>query len=368
MEQFRDQREAARSAVESLGATAVMAEDFPAALTSPRNACMDGVDSADVCVVIVGARGGWTAPSGKLVVEEEYEEALRRNLLISVYIEETPRDADAERLAKRLSDYVSGHFRATFQRPSDLREVMMRHLPAVLKPLRLPMTDPKELADRLTKPYAVQYQTTARLVVAPERDEEVIDRVTIGSATFLDSVLAIGHTAGSKLFDYRASKENELKGDVLIIEESASGRRRHSEPSTRVEITPEAVVTVDRVVSPGETDDPLDSTGTFFLVRRDVELALATMFTFVGQLFDSIDRFQRHQRFTYGVSFAGIGFRSLVDQVEKRSSYSMASNIDGAVVIEKPRNIARNVLNQPRDEVARIITLLGRRINESSAW
>lgn len=367
MDGYRDRRDAARTAVESIGGDPVMAEDFSAGTTSPRNACLDGIASADVCVVIVGPRGGWTTPAGKLVVEEEYEEAVRRNLLISVYIEDGPRDASAEDLAARLSDYVSGHFRATFATADDLREVMTRHLRGIIQPLRLPMMDAKELTDRLSEPYEIQYQTTARLVVGPERSEEVVDRVMIGSADFLDTVLAMGHSAPSKVFDYRGSKEHTLQNDALIVQESAA-RRRYAAPTTRLEITPEGLVTLDKVVSPDDTEDPFDGAGTFFLVRSDIDHALTAMFAFVGQLYNAIDRFQRHQRFLYGVSFAGIGFRSLADRIEKRSSYSMASNLDGPVVIEQPRVITRSVLTRPADEVARTITLLERRIRGSSPW
>lgn len=367
MDGYSDKRLSARAAVEAAGGEPVMAEDFPAGASSPRNACLDGVASADACVVIVGNRGGWTAPSGKLVVEEEYEEAVLRNLLLAVYIEETARDVPGDELATRLSDYVNGHFRATFRTSDELYDVMVKQLPGLLRPLRLPMTELKELTDRLSQPYEVQHQTTARLVVAPERNEEVIDRVTIGRAEFEESVLALGHTLPSKVFDYRASKDADVKNDSLVIVESAVVRR-HAAPTTRLEITPEGIVTIDKIVSPDDNDDPLEHMEMFFIVRSEVDRALASMFAFVGQLFDSIDRFQRHQRFTYGVSFAGIGFRSLVDHVEKRSSYSMASNIDGPVLVEKPRIITRNVLRQPAEEIRRIITLLERRIKDGTTW
>ena len=361
MDGFDDRRAAARAAIEGVGAEPVMAEDFAAGSTSPRNACLDGVASSDICVVVIGARGGWTTPSGKLVVEEEYEEAVRRNLLVSVYVEETTRDAAAEGLVRRLSDYVSGHFRATFRTADGLRDVMQTHLASLLQPMTLPMTDVREVAQRLSQPYELQYQTTARLVVAPERYEEVIDRVTIDQETFVEDVLAIGHSAPGKLFNFRASKEHELLGDALVITESTAGRR-HSAPTTRLEITPEGVITIDTVVSPDDAADAFDMARTFFLVRGDVERSLATMFAFAGRIYDSVDRFQRHQRFICGVSFAGVGHRSLVDKLEKRSAYSMASNIEGPVVLEKPRVLARATFADPAAEVTRALTLLQRRI------
>lgn len=234
----------------------------------------------------------------------------------------------------------------------------------MLKPMTLPMTDLSEVAQRLSQPYELQYQTTARLVVGPERQEEVIDRVTIDSDTFIENVLAIGHSAPGKIFDFRASKEHELLGDALVITELTGGRR-HSAPTTRLEITPEGVIAVDKVVSPDDAADAFDMARTFFLVRGDVERSLTSMYAFVGRLFDFVDRFQRHQRFICGVSFAGVGHRSLVDKLEKRSSYSMASNVDGPVVLEKPRVLARATFSDPSAEVTRALTLLQRRIKAS---
>src|SRR5438128_2703876 len=111
---FADFREAGRRAITACGAEPVMAEDFPALNSSPRNACLDGVASSDVYLVILGERGGWVTPSGKLATEEEYEEAKRRHKPICAFIQQGPKDADATRFAKIISDYVSGHFRRSF--------------------------------------------------------------------------------------------------------------------------------------------------------------------------------------------------------------------------------------------------------------
>jgi hypothetical protein len=77
MDGFEEYREAARSAIEAAGGEPVLVEDLPSLPVSSRNACLDGVASCDMYLVAIGDRGGWTAPSGKLVVEEEFEEAQR---------------------------------------------------------------------------------------------------------------------------------------------------------------------------------------------------------------------------------------------------------------------------------------------------
>lgn len=65
-------RDATAEGIRKAGADAVRAEDFPAAGHSPRNACLDGVQSADALVLILGERYGFVGPPGKAATEEEY--------------------------------------------------------------------------------------------------------------------------------------------------------------------------------------------------------------------------------------------------------------------------------------------------------
>ena len=72
---FETYRIAAKSAIVAANADPILAEDYPSLSSSPRNACLDGVRSCDALILIISDRGGSVAPSGKLVVEEELEEA-----------------------------------------------------------------------------------------------------------------------------------------------------------------------------------------------------------------------------------------------------------------------------------------------------
>ena len=53
------------------------------------------------------------------MVEEEFEHARARKLPVLVFLEDVPRDAEAERFAKSLSDYVDGTFRVKFSGASN---------------------------------------------------------------------------------------------------------------------------------------------------------------------------------------------------------------------------------------------------------
>lgn len=88
MEGYGDYREAARLGIQQAGCDPVLAEDLPAQASSPRNACLDGVQSSDALVLLLGARYGWLAPSGRSATEEEYEEARRRQIPILIFVQD----------------------------------------------------------------------------------------------------------------------------------------------------------------------------------------------------------------------------------------------------------------------------------------
>ena len=101
IEGFAEYRQAARNGIEQAGGEAVLVnEDFPSQASSSRNTCLDAIDSCDVFLLVLGGRGGWKTPSGRLVVEEEFEHARARKLPVLVFLEDVPRDADGAALCK----------------------------------------------------------------------------------------------------------------------------------------------------------------------------------------------------------------------------------------------------------------------------
>ena len=123
VEGFEAHRDAARIGIEKAGGEAILVnEQFPSMVTSSRNACLDAIDSCDYFLLVLGSRGGWKTPSGRLVVEEELEHAHLRKLPVVLFLENATRDAESERLARRLSDYVDGFFRTQFTGPDELIE------------------------------------------------------------------------------------------------------------------------------------------------------------------------------------------------------------------------------------------------------
>jgi hypothetical protein len=364
IEEFADYREAARRAIVQAGGEPVLVnEDFPSFAASSRNVCLDAVDSSDVLLCIIGSRGGWTAPSGKLVVEEEYERAVDRKLPVIVFLEVGSRDADAERLAKRLSDYVDGSFRRTFATARELESEISRALhPLLDSPLtRAHVT--RSSRDHFARPYAVQGTTMLRFVLVPERDEEVIDPIRLGSEEFRRRLFEIGHAPIVRLLSYERPKSTSLEGDDLVILQTTPIGRHGEGEEVRIQLSESGELVLDaNVTDRARRGGDTPSMGHMVVAVEDIESVLEMFFAFSSAIFDELDRFKRQQRFSYNVALSGLGFRSIERNPKARSSYAMSMrNTDTIVAFEQSRVVTRSDIAKPNSEIARAVELLTRR-------
>ena len=84
IEGYSDRREAAVAAIEKIGATAVRFERFGGRDSDPNQAYLDEVRSSDIYVGLLGARYGRPLPSRFSATHEEYRDAEKQGLRLSV--------------------------------------------------------------------------------------------------------------------------------------------------------------------------------------------------------------------------------------------------------------------------------------------
>jgi len=358
IEHFDAYRSAARSAVETVGGEATLVnEDFPSKRDSSRNTCLDAVASSDVFVLIIGARGGWRAPSGKLVVEEELEEARSRRLPTLVFIEDVEHDPDADALIKRVSDYVDGYFRVRFRGPEGLTRELSRALQPIIEAAKMPVASSDELPKYFQQFRKIGDQTTLRFVLVPERREEVLDPVRLGSEGFADRVLEIGHSKAIRLFHYQFAKEPPaIDKDTLVIDQPGGSDWRHGIQATRLRLFESGGIVIDSNVTGRRAR--IDSGTAMEMFRigiEDIEAALKTDFHFTHALYDEIDRHKRHQRFHWNAALTGIGYRSFERNPQPRQSYAMniSEQDEPAFALPEARLIDRIALGDPLGEIQR---------------
>jgi hypothetical protein len=358
---FAEYRKAARGGIEQAGGEAVLVnEDFPSAASSARNTCLDAVDSCDVFLLVLGARGGWKTPSGRLVVEEEFEHARARKLPVLVFLEDVPRDPDGERLARILSDYVDGHFRVKFSGAAELRDRIERSLRAIGDTRNNRAMDHDPLAAHLLKPDRFSDQTGLRLAIAPERVEEVFDPLDLASPGFAERMMEIGHRSDVRLFGYLYAKEApRLEQTWLIIEQPLGNNWSEGRQGVRLAIGENGVVLIDtNVTGRMKRSNSMDLADIMTASIESVEALLAASFRFIQALYEDKDPYKRHQRFYWNGVLSGMGNRTLVrNPVSQEHSYRMnMGNRDEAIpAFPSSRLIARADLAQPRKEIERAI-------------
>lgn len=367
IEGFSEIREAARRGVEAAGGIPVLVEDFPSLPTSPRNACLDAIESCDYLASIVGERGGWTAPSGRLVVEEEFEHARFRSIPILAFVQDIERDADATRFAKALSEYVEGGFRTIFRTSAEL-EQRMKSAVAERAGTRSGGTSVKR---DLTSHFAASgsgysSMTIARFVLVPERDEEVIDPTRVASTQLEQQIYEVGHRPAVGLFSYHCPKSTRLEQSALVIDQTEPNGRHGEGEHVHLEIHEDGTLVVDANVTGrvrrGGASGLLDS---MVVALEDIESVLNSSFRFADALYSLVDPYSRHERFQYNVGLMGLGYRMLERNPQPRSSMGMSMRGDSGVIAhEGSRTIARPALRDPRPEIDRTVTLLQRKASQ----
>jgi hypothetical protein len=364
IEGFQLYREAARTAIQEAGGEPVLVnEDFPSRSSSSRNACLDAVDSSDIFVLLVGARGGWVTPSGRLVVEEELEQARWQKLPILVFLQNGKRDEQAERLAQKVSDYVEGYYRILFEDPAALRREMVRALIPLLEQRQKPIMNPDQLNEAVIRPVQIAQQSTLRFVLAPERQEEVIEAPRLLSDDLAHQLLEIGHRKQISLFQYRNSKKIGSEGDCLLIEQAAGSDWRKGIEGVRVSLSEFGVFVIDANVTGRRPRGNATDLGSVMVIAiEDLEAVLRTNFQFIAAVYDEIDPYKRQQRFLWNVALHNIGFRTLTRNPQPQGSYTMHTGGNApAVAFREPRLATREDLTQPVREVERAVFFWTRR-------
>jgi hypothetical protein len=361
IERFAEYRQAARNGIEQAGGEGVLVnEDFPSQASSSRNTCLDAIDSCDVFLLVLGARGGWKTPSGRLVVEEEFEHARARKVPVLVFLEDVPRDADGEGLARILSDYVDGNFRVKFSGAAELRDQVERALRTIVNTRNNRPMDNDPIAAHVLKPYRFSDQTSLRFAIAPERVEEVFDPLDLASPDFAERMMEIGHRSDVRLFGYLYAKETpRLEQTSLVIEQPLGNNWSEGRQGVRLAIAENGVVLIDTNAT-GRTkrSNSMDLADIMTASIESVEALLAASFRFTQALYDDKDPYKRHQRFYWNGVLSGMGNRTLVrNPVSQQHSYgmNMRSKDEAIPAFPSSRLIARADLAQPGKEIERAI-------------
>lgn len=126
---FEPYRDAARRAVTTLRSEAIMAEHFGAQPNSSQIACLQGVRSADVVVLILGDNYGFV-PSGTTIsaTHQEYREARQTRPMLAFIQQDIDPQPEQKAFIDEVQAWEGGLFRSSFNDTMDLQEGITRAL------------------------------------------------------------------------------------------------------------------------------------------------------------------------------------------------------------------------------------------------
>lgn len=368
--QFRD---AAAEGIRQAGCEPVRAEDFAASGASPRNACLDGVRSADALVLLLGRRQGFVAPSGKAATEEEYEEARRSHKRIMVFLEDVPdREAPQEAFVDRVQGFVDGHWRKTFRDPSELTRLVFEAVADA------DLTAAPSLEDRARerieavlrrRPPECQGIVWLQTAWATLRDEEVVDPVAFGDAGFQRRLQRLAHDCDRPLFSYEQPKQAEVSTSRLTITQGDPATWPEARDLVRLEIGSDGTLSIAQNVSGTEARTPV-ADGVFdmyFLAPSVVRERLERAWAFAASWWKDRDPYRRHDPLLFNLALHDVGSRRWGEP--PRSSGGGIS-IPGEcprnplLVYDGPRKVSRTDSDAPSGEIDRSLTMMERLFQE----
>ena len=381
MKGFEDMRSAARRGIEAAGHKPVMAEDWRSQDTSSRNACLDQVASADALIVVVGQRGGWTAPSGKLVVEEEWEEARQRKMPVRVFVQEgVEHDEDAVRLSRALSDYTTGYFRRSFTSAESLAEEVQH----ALAELEVEGISAEQMTNRrnTVRQRALRREASwgrsshgrprLRFVVAPQRDSEVIDPRRMDEPSFQHFVMMSASDPEIGLVRHGEPLAPHVHRESLVIGPvDERGRVVETDSTVRITISESGFLVVDLALAewgPQLAEDPDHWLRSFMIEASSVKRGLTSAFAFTGRVYDHVDPHFRFETFWMDAVVFDSRGAQMVDALPmgQRSHRIAVGGLGGesapVLAMNEPRAASRHDFREPAEEVSRLCTRLRREL------
>jgi hypothetical protein len=358
---FESYRLAAKSAIVAANADPILVEDYPSLSSSPRNACLDGVRSCDALILIIGDRGGSVAPSGKLVVEEELEEAVKSGLSVFVFIQTAKRDDRADMLVKRVSDYTAGYFRKSFTSAESLAAEVKNTIQSLASIKG--GANVNSVSEAFSHMPRLGDQTSLRFVMMSAREEEVIDPVSLDSAAFKGRLMGIAHQADVSLFSYESAKTIAVQvANLLITQEDNRRAASRSVDLVRLELATNGSIIVDANVTNRVPSAESYSMQPFYeIVEEDVVGRLQSCFSFCHFFWEHIDPYLRHQQFAWNAALNNIGHRAIVNDRNVRTSFSVGfGEREPIIAFSRPRKCNRQGLALPREHIDAALAMLRR--------
>ena len=353
---FGEFRAAAAQAAVDLGHEVLRAESLTASDATPEQACLALERSADVAVVLLGARYGPIQRSGLSATHEEYRDA-RERMPVLVFAQEGMSAEDAQRaFIAEVREWAGGRFSGSFSSPEALRAAVTRGLHELAISRAGGQADAAETAPRAhdaLRTLDVPGRHALALAVAGGPRQQILRPAQLEDQIFRDSMLQRAMFGATPIFDSRAATEDHTDRGVLVIEQARSQLRLYGDGT---------VVVVDPTL---RRPPPAGLLGGMVLIEEDVRDGIALSLRFIGSLLDEIDPTRRLP--TVSVSAALVGaqhtaWRTRADHAANPNTMNPNMFAPDRVVADLPPPARpRAALTHQAEEIAVDLMVLVRR-------
>ena len=272
-------RAAVSDAVESLGYSVIRSEEFGASTDTPRRECLEAARSADLTIVLLGARYGEPQSSGLSATHEEFREARDHGtlaVLVQGGMDPEPRQREFLREAQ---DWAAGRLTESFEDSDDLRSKATRVLHQhALQQQSLPL-EPSELLERARSRlprHRNQMSSRLHVIVTGGPRQEVIPPSTLDDRAFAQPIMQRALFGTEPVFSAEQGTKTVLEqGGLRLVQEDAV-----------IVLTEDATVVVSVPAMRRDRESPM-----FFpaLIEDDIRGLLAAALGFIGWLLDEVD-------------------------------------------------------------------------------
>ncbi len=340
---FEPLRQACRGAVAALRHEPVMAEDFGARASSPQVACLQGLRSADLVVLVLGERYGAAQPStGLSATHEEYREARDLKPLLAFVQEGVTPDPQQAAFIREVQEWQNGLLRVGFRGTDDLRDALLRALHDYELAHAAGPTDPKALLKRAVEllPRPDRHSSRAAAIcisVAGGPLQQLLRPAEIEAAALAEALHREALFGTARVFLGSLGVKTRMDGAALVLEQDGGGR---------IQLEEDGAVSLRLPLE--EPDQRRRSHMGFPAIIEETVLArITSALGYASWLLEHIDQTQRLTHFACAAQLEAGDFMAWRTQREQDASpnggtVSMSSNEAKAPVsLNKPRPALR---------------------------
>ncbi len=358
MNGFEEYREAVFAAIRSLDHDIVRAEDFPASTIPSRVACLQGVREADLVVLILGERYGWSeTQSGISPTHEEFREAAVEGKVIPFVQSGVHREPAQQSFVDEVENYDTGMHRGqTFGGAEELRTEVTRAIARHQLSAATTPVDVSTMVEKARSMIPVDERGISRmngpllhLAVAGGPTQTILRPSEIESQSLIDGIVA-DLSSSEGYFSYRRRTEPRLEDSELIVEQEDGAALRIDEAGALLLSVP--IEQVSGHLKP--------------LIEEHVEQAIVKGLKFTDLMLEKLDRTQRLTRVVIAADIGKssvFGWRTAREQAASPDSMqvSMERSPSGPVMLNPPDR-TRMALRAERSRMAEdLLALLRRR-------